>query len=79
VGNMSDVQLLAEIARGDEGLAKLGLKRAPVVIEQEPPQAGVLAPASPPNPLGTTAANAQDIRQGENVGEAPRPAAEGEG
>lgn len=76
VGSMSDVALLAEIAKGDEGLAKLGLKRAPVVIEQ-PPQAEVLTPVSAgipaamPNPLGATADNAQENRR-----EAPRPAAE---
>ncbi len=63
VGSMSDVQLLAEIAKGDEGLARLGLKRAPVVIEQ-PPQAE--GPASRP-----ATANV-----GGNRGEAPRPAAE---
>lgn len=73
VGSMSDVALLAEIAKGDEGLARLGLKRAPVVIEQ-PPQAEVLSPTEPadlPNPLGATADSAQENRR-----EAPRPAAE---
>lgn len=68
VGSMSDVALLAEIAKGDEGLARLGLKRAPVVIEQEPPQAG----ESIPN--GNTTAEIMPER--ENRGEAPRPAAE---
>lgn len=45
VGAMSDVALLAELAAGDEALAKLGLKRErpPVTIEN-PPQA-VAGPA----------------------------------
>lgn len=63
VGAMSDVQLLAEIAAGDEGLAKLGLRRAPVTIEQEPPQAEEPAPVESKPAV-------------ENVRGEPRPAAE---
>lgn len=62
VGAMSDVQLLAEIAAGDAGLEKLGLRRPPITIDQ-PAQAEESAPLP----------NAGDAR--ENSREAPRPAA----
>lgn len=52
VGAMSDVQLLAEIAAGDEGLAKLGLKRAPVTIDQPPAPAEGVSPAADPVAAG---------------------------
>ena len=35
VAQLSDVALLQEIAKGEEGMAKLGLRRAPVTIEGE--------------------------------------------
>lgn len=46
IGNMSDVQLLAELAAGEGELAKLGLRRAPVTIDQPPIAAG--GPSAPP-------------------------------
>jgi hypothetical protein len=71
VGAMSDVQLLAEIAAGDEGLAKLGLKRAPRVIDAAP--AEVLAPAS------ESAIAAGGTLPEQKQSDAPPPAAERDG
>lgn len=59
VAAMSDVALLAELAKGDEHLRKLGLARAPITIEN-PPQAEAGAPPLP-KILGATADSAQDI------------------
>lgn len=67
VAQLSDVALLAEIEKGDAGLARLGLKRAPVIIDQPPEAEGIT-----PNP----ATVAGTIAAGGNMSGAPRPAAE---